>query len=152
MRIAIFLAFFVITPAIAADETMVNRQITDTSTTPSMTPIGTGVTVDQAMRVVVDAMQNAFPAAYKQFLNVSLTYSEDGSTLPQKAQFYVPARFFEHPLDEKRLLARAKRMAYDIGGVNDCTDVELGESEQLGWLKWPDKVVRKVTVNFYFYC
>lgn len=152
MRIDVLLSFLISAACVSAGEYSGNENGAEVISKPAMTPIAPGVTVEQAMSIIVDAMKDSFPAAYKQFLNVAFTYSEDGETLPEKAEFYVPARVFDDPVDEKALLESAKRMAHGVGGTSSCTGVELGGTERLGWSTWPDKVVRKVTVEFYFYC
>ena len=117
-----------------------------------------------AMKVVTppaemtEAIRAVFPEAYSQFMSVSYERQDAGTgrepeIWPKDASFLVPAKAFEatikDDLDARTadLIARVLRP-----GDAHCETVEVGEVEEYGWMAWPDKRVREITITFNVAC
>lgn len=95
-----------------------------------------------------------FPEAYRQFLMVSFELQEqhDNPVIPSGVEFLVPARHFEETLTDEVIRRRADELASELAGFAGCTIVETGETREYAWHSWPDRVVRKISILFNFYC
>ncbi|GEM_PF-1030584 len=111
----------------------------------------------QVLQCVEKVMKNIteiFPEAYTQFMAVNYEWQDVGEIWPTQATFYVPARLFPTPLSEAVLRARLDETLKRILRPNDahCEEIRVEKPEELGWLAWPDKQVRKVVITFGIGC
>lgn len=93
-----------------------------------------------------------FPEAYKQFLSISYSRSED-TVYPEEANFLIPSKYFDQgKLSQEICLQRTENIIQKMGSPATCEMVEIGKSKEYAWHAWEDKVVTKVTIKFYIGC
>ena len=107
---------------------------------------------------MTEAIRAVFPESYSQFMTVSYERQDAGTgrdpeIWPKAASFLVPATAFEATIADEL----DSRVAALIGRVlrpddAHCEDVSVGDPEDYGWMAWPDKRVRKITVTFNVTC
>lgn len=107
---------------------------------------------------MTEAIRAVFPESYSQFMTVSYERQDAGTgrnpeIWPKAASFLVPAKAYEATIAEEL----DSRVATLIGRVlrpddAHCEDVSVGDPENYGWMAWPDKRVRKITVTFNVAC
>jgi hypothetical protein len=107
---------------------------------------------------MTEAIRAVFPESYSQFMTVSYERQDAGSgrdpeIWPQAASFLVPVKAYDATIATEL----DSRVAALIGRVlrpddAHCEDVSVGEPEAYGWMAWPDKHVRKITVTFNVAC
>jgi len=103
---------------------------------------------------VMKAVRQVFPEAYTQFMQVTYEWQDVGEIWPVEASFYIPARFFPTPLSDQALHQRLTVLVTQVTRENDahCERLDVAEPETRSWLGWPDKTVRKVTIQFKIGC
>ncbi len=93
-----------------------------------------------------------FPEAYRQFLTITYTRSEE-TVYPEEANFLVPTKYFDQgQLNQEICLKRTQNIIQKMGDPGTCEMVEIGKSTEYAWLGWEDKIVTKVTIKFYIGC
>ncbi len=107
---------------------------------------------------MTEAIRAVFPESYSQFMTVSYERQDAGTgrdpeIWPKAASFLVPVKAFDATIATEL----DSRVAALIGRVlrpddAHCEDVSVGEPEEYGWMAWPDKHVRKITVTFNVAC
>lgn len=107
---------------------------------------------------MTEAIRAVFPESYSQFMTVSYERQDAGTgrdpeIWPKAASFLVPTKAYEATIATEL----DSRVAALIGRVlrpddAHCEDVSVGEREEYGWMAWPDKNVRKITVTFNVAC
>ncbi len=107
---------------------------------------------------MTEAIRAFFPEAYSQFMTVAYERQDGGEgrqpeIWPKSASFLVPASAYaktvEPEIDERvtDLVVRVLRP-----GDAHCEGFEVGDVEEYGWMHWPEKTVRKITVHFGVAC
>ncbi len=99
-------------------------------------------------------LQELFPEAYTQFMQVSFEFQDLGEIWPATAHFFIPARYFPEPLSDALLQQRAEELVArtTYPGMAACPAVELDPTSTAAWLDWEDKQVRRVTIRFMVGC
>lgn len=93
-----------------------------------------------------------FPEAYRQFLTITYTRSEE-KVYPEEANFLIPTKYFDQGiLNQEICLKRTENVIHKMGDPATCEMVEIGKSTEYAWLGWDDKIVTKVTIKFYIGC
>lgn len=107
---------------------------------------------------MTEAIRAVFPESYSQFMTVSYERQDAGTgrrpeIWPKDAGFLVPADAFAASIEDE-LDARVANLISRVLRPGDahCESVEVGEPEDYGWMAWPDKRVRKITVTFNVAC
>jgi|GEM_PF-6067111 len=107
---------------------------------------------------MTSAARAVFPESYSQFMTVSYERQDAGigrkpEIWPKDVSFLVPATAFDATIRDELdarvadLIARVLRP-----GDAHCESVEVGDVEEYGWMAWPDKRVRKITISFNVAC
>ena len=107
---------------------------------------------------LTEAIRAVFPESYSQFMTVSYERQDAGTgrkpeIWPKDASFLVPAAAYSATI-ESELDARISDLISRVLHPGDahCESVDVGEPEDYGWMAWPDKRVRKITVTFGVAC
>ncbi len=107
---------------------------------------------------MTSAIRAVFPEAYSQFMTVSYERQDAGTgrvpeIWPKDASFLVPASAYSNTIEAELdgrvadVIARVLRP-----GDAHCESVQVGDVEEYGWMAWPDKTVRKITITFGVAC
>lgn len=107
---------------------------------------------------MTEAIRAVFPESYSQFMTVSYERQDAGTgrvpeIWPKAASFLVPDKAYDATIASDL----DSRVAALIGRVlrpddAHCEDASVGDPEDYGWMAWPDKRVRKITVTFNVAC
>jgi hypothetical protein len=107
---------------------------------------------------MTEAIRAVFPESYSQFMTVSYERQDAGTgrkpeIWPKDATFLVPAAAYDDTIAgqlDDRLAGLVSRVLRP--GDAHCEQVSVGDIEDYGWMAWPDKTVRKITVTFNVAC
>ena len=107
---------------------------------------------------MTEAIRAVFPEAYSQFMTVSYERPDAGTgrkpeIWPKAATFLVPASAYADTI-ETRMDARVADLISRVLRPGDahCESVDVGQVEEYGWMAWPQKTVRQITVRFNVAC
>ncbi|MEO0961981.1 MAG: hypothetical protein AAFY01_06105 [Pseudomonadota bacterium] len=107
---------------------------------------------------MTEAIRAVFPESYSQFMTVSYERQDAGTERdpeiwPKAASFLVPVTAYDGGIATE-LDSRVAALIDRVLRPDDahCEDVSVGEPEEYGWMAWPDKNVRKITVTFNVAC